>query len=127
VLDRAVGIPLGRAELFAASSGGLRVDDPAADLAILAALASAATGVPAPPATAFLGEVSLTGLVRPAAGLARRLAAAEAAGCHLVVAREPEGSVPDARIVPVRHVGEALAWAAPAAASGAARARREAS
>jgi DNA repair protein RadA/Sms len=127
VLDRAVGIPLGRAELFAASSGGLRVDDPAADLAILAALASAATGVPAPPAPAFLGEVSLTGLVRPAAGLARRLAAAEAAGCHLVVAREPEGSVPDARIVPVRHVGEALAWAAPAAASGAARARREAS
>jgi DNA repair protein RadA/Sms len=68
VLERAAGVPLGRAELFAASSGGLRIDDPAADLATLAALASAATGVPAPPATAFLGEVSLTGLVRPAPG-----------------------------------------------------------
>jgi DNA repair protein RadA/Sms len=127
VLDRAVGVPLARAELFAASSGGLRVDDPAADLAVLAALASAATGVPAPPATAFLGEVSLTGLVRPAAALGRRLSAAEDAGCHLVVAREPDGAAPDARIVPVRHVTDALAWAVSGSLPGVPSARREAS
>ena len=44
----AAGIPLGRAELFGASSGGVRLDDPACDLAVAAALASAATGI-APP------------------------------------------------------------------------------
>ena len=48
VVDRAGGVALGRAELFGASSGGVRLDDPACDLAIAAALASAATGV-APP------------------------------------------------------------------------------
>ena len=45
VLDRGAGIPLGRSELFGASSGGVRLDDPACDLAIAAALASAATGI----------------------------------------------------------------------------------
>jgi DNA repair protein RadA/Sms len=112
VLERAGGIPLGRAELFGATSGGVRVHDPAADLSILAALASAATGVPVPPSTAFVGEVSLTGLVRTASGMPQRLAAADPAGCDLVVAGAPRGARSDPRIVPVRHVREALAWAA---------------
>jgi DNA repair protein RadA/Sms len=111
VLERAAGIPVGRAELFAATSGGLRIDDPAADLGVLAALASAVTGVPAPPATAFVGEVSLTGLVRPAPAMPQRLSAADASGCHLVVAAQARGAAPDARLLPVRHVAEALAWA----------------
>src|SRR5439155_12223967 len=42
VLDRAAGIPLVRAELYGAAAGGLRIDDPASDLAVAAALASAA-------------------------------------------------------------------------------------
>ena len=46
VLARAGGYRLGRAELFGASSGGMRVDDPAADLAVAAALASAVSGIP---------------------------------------------------------------------------------
>ena len=57
VLDRGAGVPLGRCELFGASSGGVRLDDPACDLAIAAALASAATGV-APPAGIRVPEVS---------------------------------------------------------------------
>ncbi len=123
VLERAVGIRLGRAELFAATAGGMRVDDPAADLGVLAALASAATELPPPARTAFVGEVSLTGLVRPAPSMPKRLAAAGAAGCELVVAARTGGSEPDARIVPVRHVSEALAWAS----AGSARAPRRAS
>ena len=50
VLDRAAGVPLGRSELFGASSGGVRLDDPACDLAIAAALASAAPVLPLQPA-----------------------------------------------------------------------------
>ena len=82
VLARA-GHGLGRAELFGASSGGMRVDDPAADLAVAAALASAVSGVPTPEGAAFVGEVSLTGLVRPASAMPQRLAAAEAAGAAI--------------------------------------------
>ena len=55
------------------SSGGVKVDDPACDLAVAAALASAATGASPPAMTAFVGEVSLTGLVRPAPAMSQRL------------------------------------------------------
>ena len=111
VLARAGGYRLGRAELFGASSGGMRVDDPAADLAVAAALASAVSGIPPPDGAAFVGEVSLTGLVRQASGMPQRLAAAEAAGCrHIFAALGPEG-LRHPRLVPVRDVTEALAWA----------------
>jgi DNA repair protein RadA/Sms len=110
VMDRAAGIPLGRSELFGASSGGVRIDDPSCDLAIGAALASAATGVPPPEGSAFVGEVALTGLVRAAPAMGQRLAAARAAGCTQVFA--PAGADPalGLRMTPVRHVRDAVAW-----------------
>lgn len=110
VLERA-GVRLGRSDLFGAASGGVRVEDPACDLAVAAALASAATGVPAPPRTAFVGEVGLTGLVRPSPAMASRVAAARAAGIDTVYAAEGVDVGGEVRVVPVRHVREALAWA----------------
>jgi DNA repair protein RadA/Sms len=112
VLDRAAGLPLSRAELFAATAGGVRVDDPGCDLAVAAALVSAATGVAPPAGAAFVGEVSLTGAVRGAPGLAQRLTAAHGAGCSTVFAPDAPRSGPDGlRIVPVGHVRDALGWA----------------
>ncbi|MDQ5874713.1 MAG: AAA family ATPase, partial [Actinomycetota bacterium] len=111
VLARAAGYRLGRAELFGASSGGMRVDDPAADLAVAAALASAVSGVPAPEGAAFVGEVSLTGLVRQASAMPQRLAAAEAAGCRYVYAAPGQEMRRHPQLVPVRDVSEALSWA----------------
>jgi DNA repair protein RadA/Sms len=111
VLDRAAGLQLGRSELFGASAGGVRVDDPACDLAIAAALASAATGVTPPAGVAFVGEVSLTGSVRPAPAMAHRFAAARAAGITTVYAPPADGqSLDGVGVVPVRHVGEAISW-----------------
>ena len=110
VLARVAGHGIGRAELFGASSGGMRIDDPAADLAIAAALASAVTGIRTPGSSAFVGEVSLTGLVRPAPGLAQRLAAAEAAGCRRVFAAPPADGHEHPLLAPVRPVAEALVW-----------------
>jgi DNA repair protein RadA/Sms len=110
VLERA-GVRLGRADLFGASSGGIRIDDPACDLAVAAALASAATGLAPPPGAAFIGEVSLTGLVRSAPAMGPRLAAARAAGVRTVFGPSARGGEADIRVVPVRHVGEALTWA----------------
>ena len=111
VLERS-GVRLGRSDLFGASSGGAKVDDPACDLALAAALASAATGVPAPADSAFVGEVGLTGLVRGGGAMSNRLAAARAVGVRTVFA--PHGSDPmdGITIVPVRHVKDALTWAA---------------
>lgn len=111
VLSRA-GVALGRADLFGASAGGVRVEDPACDLAVVAALVSAASGVPPPPGAAFVGEVALTGLVRSAPGLAQRVSAARAAGIRTVLAAADGGDRDGVRIVPVRRVKDALTWAA---------------
>jgi len=111
VLDRA-GVPVGRAELFGATAGGARLDDPASDLAVAAALASAASGAPPPPASAFVGEVGLTGLVRPAPAMAARLSAGRTAGIRTVFAAAGTAASEGIRHVPVRHVTEALTWAA---------------
>ena len=113
VLDRVAGLSLGRSELFGASSGGVRVDDPACDLAVAAALASAATGAPPPRDSAFVGEVSLTGLVRAAPAMAQRFAAARAAGVSTVFAPPGEIAHGGVQVVPVRHVIEALPWISP--------------
>ena len=113
VLDRAAGVPLGRAELFGASTGGVRVDDPACDLAVAVALASAATGIPCPAGSAFVGELALTGLLRPAPAMAQRLAAARAAGIRTVFAPTSAAGqrpVDGIRLVPVRHLRDGLQW-----------------
>jgi DNA repair protein RadA/Sms len=113
VVDRAVRLPVARSELYGAAAGGVRIDDPACDLAVAAALASAASGVPAPPSSAFAGEVSLTGSVRPVTNVSARVAAAAAAGLQAVYcAADPESSA-GVRIVSVGHLRDALSWARP--------------
>jgi DNA repair protein RadA/Sms len=112
VADQALGLKLTRAELFGACSGGIRLDDPGADLAIAAALASAGTGHPPPVGAGFVGEVSLTGAVRAVAGMDHRLSAARAAGLSALFVPSG-GSVPDRplrglRLIPVGHVREAM-------------------
>ncbi len=110
VLERA-GIRLGRSDVFGASSGGLRLDDPACDLALAAAIASAVSGVPTPRGAAFVGEVALTGTVRSAPSMSQRLSAARTAGIQTVFAPLEAGERTGLRVVLVRHVRDALTWA----------------
>jgi DNA repair protein RadA/Sms len=113
VVDRAVGLRLARSELYGAAAGGLRIDDPGADLAVAAALASAAAGVAPPAGAAFAGEVGLTGALRPVPNLSARLAAASAAGVTTVFCAgrsEPPAGI---RLIVVRRLQEALRWARP--------------
>ena len=90
------------------------MDDPGADLAIAAALASAARGQALRPDSAFVGEVSLTGAVRTVAGMEQRLAAAKGAGLRAIVgpagaAVEPS-SWASQHLVRVPHVRDAVTW-----------------
>ena len=118
VLDRVAGTPLGGCEVFGASAGGVSVSDPSCDLAVAAALASAVTGLPPPSATAFVGEIGLTGLLRAAPGLDRRIGAARAAGCSTVYAPEDAPAPDGVRLVPVRHLRDALGWIPNPASAG---------
>jgi len=73
VLSRHGGTALGQADVFVNVAGGVRIDEPGADLAVALAIASAAKGAPVPAGTAAFGEIGLTGRLRPAAQAERRL------------------------------------------------------
>jgi DNA repair protein RadA/Sms len=111
VLDRLGGVPVGRMELYGATAGGVRAADPGCDLAVVAALASSAMGVSPPPRSAFVGEVSLTGQVRAVSGMAQRAAAAGRSAIETVFCPQAGAPPGDVRIVPIRHVSQALGWA----------------
>jgi DNA repair protein RadA/Sms len=90
VLSRHARIALGQADVFVNVAGGVRIDEPGADLAIALAIASAAKGAPVKTATAAFGEVGLTGRLRPATQSERRLE--ECAKLGLAAAVAPAGT-----------------------------------
>jgi len=73
VLARHAALPLGSADVFVNVAGGVRIDEPGADLGIALAIASAARGVPVRAGLAAFGEIGLTGRLRPATQADRRL------------------------------------------------------
>jgi DNA repair protein RadA/Sms len=74
VLTRHAGLALGGADVFVNVAGGVRIDEPGADLGIALAIASAARGAPVRDGVAAFGEIGLTGRLRPAAQAERRAA-----------------------------------------------------
>jgi len=65
VLEARCGLALGACDVYLNVAGGLRIGEPAADLAVAAALVSSHTGVALPPETVVFGEIGLSGEVRP--------------------------------------------------------------
>ncbi len=80
VLEKRSGLAAGSRDVFAATVGGMRVTEPAADLAILLALASSAMDRPLARDVVALGEVGLAGEIRPVPALGPRLAEAARLG-----------------------------------------------
>jgi DNA repair protein RadA/Sms len=112
VLEKKVGLEILSCDLFVNVAGGLTVDDPAADLATVAALASSFRERPLPARTLVLGEVGLAGEVRAVSQPEARLAEAARLGferCLLPAAsaRHAEGP-PGLELVAVESVAEAL-------------------
>jgi DNA repair protein RadA/Sms len=86
VLGRHARVALGAADVFVNVAGGVRIDEPGADLAVALAIASAARGVPMRDGHAAFGEVGLTGRLRAAAQAERRLEECAKLGVAAVVA-----------------------------------------
>ena len=86
VLSRHARLSLGAADVFVNVAGGVRIDEPGADLAVALAIASAARGTAVKEATAAFGEIGLTGRLRPATQAERRLEECAKFGLRQVVA-----------------------------------------
>lgn len=95
VLERRAGVGLRSVDTYTATVGGVKVTEPAVDLAIAIAVASALIDKPIPPDTVIIGEVGLAGDVRRVSGMPRRLAEAARLGfTHAIVGGDP-GKIPD--------------------------------
>jgi DNA repair protein RadA/Sms len=94
VLEAHCGVRLGQHDVYLNVAGGLRIAEPAADLAVAAALVSSLTGVALPGESVFFGEVGLSGAVRPVARADARLKEAERLGFRAAVM--PAGNLGEA-------------------------------
>jgi DNA repair protein RadA/Sms len=86
VLQQHCGIALFAQDVFVSTVGGARLAEPACDLAIAIALASAATGASPPEGVVALGEISLAGEIRKVRDLPQRVAEAARLGFRVAVA-----------------------------------------
>lgn len=91
VLEKKVGLNLSNQDIYLNIIGGLKVDDPAIDLAIAAAIVSSYREIPIPSHTVVMGEIGLTGELRPAGQTARRLTESKKLGFSTVIAAKEKG------------------------------------
>ncbi|TDU05755.1 DNA repair protein RadA/Sms [Streptomyces sp. 846.5] len=110
VVERHGGVRLGKLDIYTATVGGVKLTEPAADLAIALSVASSAADTPLPANLVAIGEVGLAGEVRRVTGVERRLTEAARLGfTHALVPPDP-GKVPKGmRVTEVATIGEALA------------------
>jgi len=112
VLSRRVGLHLGNQDILVNLTGGVRVDEPAADLGIALAIASSFRDAPLDPLTAAVGEIGLSGELRPVAQLERRVNEAARLGfkrCLLPRAGDHGLNVPvGMQLVPAATLREAV-------------------
>ncbi|MGB3722279.1 MAG: DNA repair protein RadA [Pacificimonas sp.] len=94
VLEARCGMSFSSAEVYLNIAGGLRVSDPAADVAVAAALVSALTENAVPLETVALGELSLSGELRPCAHLNLRLKEAQKLGFDAALMPKTKSGVP---------------------------------
>jgi DNA repair protein RadA/Sms len=113
VLEKRAGLNLAGEDVFVNVAGGVTVDEPAADLGVIAAVSSSARNRPVGPRTAVFGEVGLAGEVRGITQAARRVREAAQMGFSRCIL--PKGNVdsPDmaaagCELVGVANLGEVL-------------------
>jgi DNA repair protein RadA/Sms len=110
VLEKRGGLKLSSCDAYLNIIGGLQLDEPAADLAAVVALASSYLDKPVPGDLAAIGEVGLTGELRSVSQLAQRVAEVRRLGFKRCVVPAHRGleSIADLKLLPVRNIGEAI-------------------
>lgn len=123
VLARRAGVNTGTHDVVVSTSGGFRIRDSAADLALALAIMSAVRDEPLPADVAAVGEVALSGAVRPVTQLGRRLAELERLGVRRCVvpagADLPSGSLELLPAATIRQAARLVFGAMPGGRSGA--------
>ncbi len=117
VLTARIRLDTSTSDVYVSTVGGARALEPATDLAVAIAVASAARNLPSSPGLVAFGEVGLTGEVRATVGIQRRLAEAVRLGFDRAVVplagSEELRPVPGMQVLPVAHLGEAVGAALP--------------
>lgn len=107
VLERRGGTSFAELDVFVQVTAGVRLSEPAGDLAVAAALLSSLLNRPSPPDGLFLGEIGLGGEIRPVAGIERRLAEAARLGFRRVFASgRSAGAGAGLSVVGLEHVDQ---------------------
>ena len=113
VLEKRAGFKLAAKDVFLNIAGGLKVNDPAIDLAVISAILSSNIDMPIPHSTCITGEVGLSGEIRPVGRIEQRIREAEKLGMDTILI--PRGNLKgvdtssyNIRIIEIAKVEEAL-------------------
>lgn len=110
LLERKLEIPLNRYDVFVNIAGGIKINEPSADLAVIAAILSSFKNRPLNAKTIFLGEVSLIGDIRETHNLDARLKEAIAQGFErAILPKKPKTSLP-IRCFEATEVTKVIEW-----------------
>jgi len=111
ILERKAGIALYNQDVFVNAVGGVRIGEPAADLAVALAIVSSLTDRPIPGKVFTFGEIGLAGEVRPAPRGQERLKEAAKLGFEKAIvpkANAPKARIADLEVIPVERVDQAV-------------------
>ncbi|WP_346291310.1 DNA repair protein RadA [Sphaerothrix gracilis] len=108
VLEKRVGIPLSKLDAYVASSGGLNVGEPAADLGVAIAVVASFRDRLVDPYTVLIGEVGLGGQVRPVSQMELRLKEAAKLGFKRAIVPKGQGLKSTLEVMPVARVVDAI-------------------
>jgi DNA repair protein RadA/Sms len=111
VLHRHAGIACFDQDVFVNAVGGVKISEPAADLAVLAAIVSSLRSQPLPDKLVMFGEVGLAGEIRPVQRGQERLKEAAKLGFTQAIvpaANQPKQKIPGMEIHPVHRLDEAI-------------------
>jgi DNA repair protein RadA/Sms len=115
VLEKHLGMRLSDLDVYINVAGGIRISEVGVELPVAMALYSARTGTPLPAKTAIVGEVSLTGEVRPVSGMEKRLRAAQEMGFDSLIGPAPRArdSAPGPGLFQAPAIADAVRFAFP--------------
>lgn len=130
VLEQHGGLRLADQDVYASAAGGVKLLEPGADVAVALAVAAARLGRVVPGAFAAMGEVGLTGQVRPCSHLEQRVAAAARRGVRVLALPAAQAEIrlgsSKIQILPLEHISQVLEVLIPAAGSPVSRKSRNA-